>query len=122
MAQRHVANESAQQPECLHRIVEQLIEKQAPKASGTFLIYDCSGNATWINFGALEVFVPIGLVVHQLAVEVFLPERRAAIDAQPIEGEGIQRKLCRKIERGANVFNGFIRDTDHEEPMHDLNA
>ena len=75
-----------------------------------------------IDRRALEVLVPVGGVVDEPALHVLLPERRAAVDAEPVEAEAVDADLRRELERRPQVFLGLVGDADDEEAVDDLDA
>ena len=80
------------------------------------------GRQVGIDRRALEVLVPVGGVVHEPALHVLLPERRAAIDAQAVEAEAVDADLRRELERRPQVLFGLVGDADDEEAVDDLDA
>src|SRR5208282_2584577 len=91
VAHAHIAPEAAQQPKCLQRIVPQLVKEQSTHAGGSLAVDHLAGEAGRIDLRALEILEPVPLVVDQFALQVLLPNGRSAIDAQPVEVEGVER-------------------------------
>ena len=102
--------------------MQQLIEKQPPQPCAALVVDDLAGKAGRIDRRTLEILVPVIPLAHQAPLHILLPERRPAIDTEPVEPERIQRKPGRKVERGLHVLDRLVRIADREEPVHDLNA
>jgi hypothetical protein len=75
-----------------------------------------------VNVGALEPFVPIPLVVNDSPLDVFLPQGRAAIDAEAVESERIQLEPGAEAETLQDVLDGFAGRANQEEAMRAFDA
>src|SRR5712691_3644586 len=117
---RHVAEEAAQQTKGLNRVMRQLIQKQSSQAGTTLRVDHLTGEAGGIDLRTFEVLVPVDPLIHQSPLHVFLPERCAAVDAQPVKPEGVQTERGRKPEGGAHILDGLVRIPDDKKPVHDI--
>jgi hypothetical protein len=117
-----VAHEPPQQPQHLARVAEELVQDQPPQLLGADAMDLLPGKDGGIDRRALEVFVPVARVVHEAPPHELLPERRAAVDAEPVEGEGVQPQPRGEAERLPHVLLGLVRVAHHEEAVDDLDA
>src|SRR3954467_2805894 len=78
--------------------------------------------AARIDRRALEVLVPVGRITDEPASDVLLPERRAAIDAEPVEAETVHADLRGAAKRRSQVLFGLVRDANDEESVNDFDA
>src|SRR2546422_2752969 len=82
--------------------MQQLIEKQPPQPCAALVVDDLAGKAGRIDRRTLEILVPVIPLAHQAPLHILLPERRPAIDTEPVEPER-DRKSTR-----LNSSHGYI--------------
>ena len=73
-----------------------------------------AGQGGGVDVRALEPFVPIALVVNDSALEIFPPQRRAAINTQPVESERVQLEPGAETEAFEDVLEGFAGRANQE--------
>src|SRR4029453_1316849 len=100
----------------------ELVEDQLPQLLGPDPVDLLAREAGRVDRRALEVLVPVLRVVHEAPLHVLLPERRAAVDAHPVEAEAVDADLRGELERRPQVLLGLVGNADHEEAVDDLDA
>src|SRR5262245_43205119 len=89
----HVSQETSDDLVGLNGIMRQLVENEPAKPLRPELMDYLTWKARWVDRSTFEVLVPVRRVVHQPALHILLPERRAAIDAQAVEAEAVDAEL-----------------------------
>src|SRR5687767_798860 len=85
VTQWHVAEKAPQKAQYLDRIMGEFIYKELADSGGADFMNHLARQNRRIDLRALEVLVPIDLVVNETALHVLLPKRRPTVDAEPVE-------------------------------------
>src|ERR1019366_1958117 len=122
VAHPHEARETAQEPNGLHWMMKQLVKEYSAETRVALAVDHLARQAGPIDLGALEKLEPVAGIVDQVGADVFLPQWGAAIDAEAVEVEGVERKPCGKIKSRPQVGHGLVGVADHEEAVHDFDS
>ncbi len=80
VAHRQAAKKAPQQPEGLHRVMQQLVHEQPTQPCAADVVDDFAGQAGCIDLQALELRVPVAGPVQQSAVHILVPQGRITIN------------------------------------------
>ncbi len=72
---------------------------------------------SWVDVGAFEPFMPVALIIDDPALNIFLPQGRAPIDAQTIETESVQLQPGCKAKTFQDVLLALTGRTHQEKTV-----